>query len=525
MCSCFCLYILKETYSAGLVAAVLGGAVPVDVLDQRVENTADTEGRLDDVGGVLPSVLDALPELDLDKVLADLDGAVADAGNLELELAVVGELLGELLALLLCGGLEGSLDRLAVLLELGTKFLLVNLDLPLLEDAGLVEALAHDQRGARLLGVDGQVVGAAVCAADTLDPAGGGEELGVPAVGGVVGHLVLHVLAEADLGHVDTNLLQEEVDAGDEVAKRLVVDDLIAHGVANRHLLDVRLAGELGVAVQQGELDGLDLVEAVVLLAALGVDKVLDLGHEELADSQEAGARGDLVAVGAANGGGGEGHLLHVEVEELGKVEELALGSLGAQVAGQVAAGANGGLEHEVEGDGGRGLDAGGRVLEVVLLNELAEFRAVVVVDLGQNLLVLLDDGVVELDGLSLCLSLLLLLGVVLLLNLFAAGLLVALEAGLEYVLDEVVGTQDVAVLGILAHPVGELVDVARGLEDLVRGQDGGVDLEHVLLEDEVLAPEVDDVSLQGAAGGAVVEEAGDAAVDLEGRREEQAPA
>ncbi|GKT53876.1 hypothetical protein ColTof3_01215 [Colletotrichum tofieldiae] len=480
MCSCYMLVCLEETYSAGLVAAVLGGAVPVDVLDQRV--------------------------------LADLDRAVADAGDLELELAVVGELLGELLALLLSGGLEGGLDRLAVLLELGAKLLLVNLNLPLLEDAGLVETLAHDERGARLLGVDGQVVGAAVGAADTLDPAGGGEELGVPAVGGVVGHLVLHVLAEADLGHVDTNLLQEEVDAGEEVAEGLVVDDLVAHGVANRHLLDIRLAGELGVAVQQGELDGFNLGEAVVLLAALGVDK-------------ETGARGDLVAVGATDRGRGEGHLLHVEVEELGEVEELALGGLGAQVASQVAAGANGGLEHEVEGDGRRGLDAGSRVLEFVLLDELAELRAVVVVDLGQDLLVLLDDGIVELDGLGLCLSLLLLLGVVLLLDLFTAGLLVALEAGLEHVLDEVIGTQDIAVLGVLAHPVGELVDVARGLEDLVRGQDGGVDLEHVLLEDEVLAPEVDDVGLQGAAGGAVVEEAGNAAVDLEGRSEEQAPA
>jgi len=39
-----------------------------------------------------------------------------------------------------------------------------------------------------------------------LDPAVGGEELGVPAVAGVVSHLVVHVLTETDLGRISTNL-------------------------------------------------------------------------------------------------------------------------------------------------------------------------------------------------------------------------------------------------------------------------------------------------------------------------------
>ncbi|KAF3806253.1 putative glycine--tRNA ligase [Colletotrichum gloeosporioides] len=513
------------TYTTSLIAAVRGGAVPVAVLNERVEDTADTEGRLDNVGSVFPGVLNALPELDLDKVLADLDLAVGDAGNLELQLAVVGELLGELLALLLCCRHQSTLDCPAVLLELRTKLLLVNLNLPLVDDEGLLAALAHQQGSAGLLGVDGQVVGAAVSAADTLDPARGGEELGVPAVGGVVGHLIGHVLAEADLCHVDTDLGQEQVDAGEEVAEGLVVDDLVLDGVANLHLAHVGLARELGVAVEQGELDVLDLDEAGVLLAALGVDKVLNLGHEELADSQQATSRGNLVSVGAADGGGGEGHLLHVEVEKLGKVEELALGGLGAQVALGVAGGADGGLEHEVEGDGRGGLLGGGRVPEVVLLDQLAELLAVVVVDLGQDLVVLLDEGVVELDGDGLLLPLGLLLGVILFLDLLAAGLLVAPEAGLEHILDEVVGTQDIAVLGVLAHPVGELVNVAGGLEDFVGGQDGAVELEHVFLEDEVLAPEVDDVGLESAAGRAIVEQTSDAAVDLEGGGEEETAA
>jgi len=80
-----------------------------------------------------------------------------------------------------------------------------------------------------------------------------------------------------------------------------------------------------------------------------------------------------------------------------------------------------------------------------------------------------------------------------------------------------VISPKDLAVLGILAHPVGELVDVATGLENLVRGQDSAVDLEHILLKNEVLPPQVDDVGLQGAAGRAIVVEARNAAVDLEG--------
>ena len=57
--------------------------------------------------------------------------------------------------------------------------------------------------------------------------------LGVPAVCGVVGHLGAHVLAEAQAVVADTNLGEEEVDAGNEVAKGLVVDDaLCAAGVS-----------------------------------------------------------------------------------------------------------------------------------------------------------------------------------------------------------------------------------------------------------------------------------------------------
>ena len=494
------------------------------MLEERVENTADTERGLDNVGGVLADVDSVLLPLNGKQVLANINLALTNTGNVNDDLAVGLELLSELSKLLLRKSEDSSLNSLGILPEGRAELLAVDLGVPLLNDLGGLESLTNNEGRTSLLGVHSQIIGTTVSAANALNPAGRGKKLSIPAVASIMSHLVAHVLTEADLGLVDTDLLEEEVDASKEVAEGLVVNNLLLNSLANGHLGDSGLARELDVAVKKGELDVGNLVEPFVLLVAGGINKVLDLGHQELADTEKTTAGGDLVTVGLANGGRSEGHVAGVVLEELGEVEELALGGLGAQVASKVAAGANGSLEHEVEGHGRLRLETGGRVLQVVLLDELAELLAVVVVDLGEDLLVLLDDGVLELNGLGTLGLLLLALGVhVLLLHLLAASLLVALEAGLENVLDEVVGAQDVAVLGVLAHPVGELVDVTGGLENIVGGQGGAVNLEHVLLEDEVLAPDVDDVGLEGTAGRAIVVEASNTAVDVERGRKEHA--
>ena len=85
------------------------------------------------------------------------------------------------------------------------------------------------------------------------------------------------------------------------------------------------------------------------------------------------------------------------------------------------------------------------------------------------------------------------------------------------------VGTEAVAGLEVLDHEVGELLDVAGGAEDRLRGHRGALHLEHALVEDEVLAPEGLEVGLDGAAGRAVVVETGDTTVNLEGGDVEQA--
>jgi hypothetical protein len=77
-------------------------------------------------------------------------------------------------------------------------------------------------------GVHAQVVARAIGVADALDPAVRGEQLGVPAVDGVVGHLVGEVLTEAQAGGFCAHLPQQQRSARHEVAQILAADDLFA---------------------------------------------------------------------------------------------------------------------------------------------------------------------------------------------------------------------------------------------------------------------------------------------------------
>ena len=54
------------------------------------------------------------------------------------------------------------------------------------------------------------------------------------------------------------------------------------------------------------------------MVFVVGVDKVLDFGHLEFADSEEAFGGGDFVSEGVADLGAAEGHLAVVEGGETG---------------------------------------------------------------------------------------------------------------------------------------------------------------------------------------------------------------
>lgn len=122
--------------------------------------------------------------------------------------------------------------------------------------------------------------------------------------------------------------------------------------LANGGLGDVGLTGGLHVLGEEAKLDVLDRLESLVLLVE-GVDKVLDLGHGELTvrkegvsgvgpnsdrgnedepNTEETSARGDFVTERTTDLSRGEGNTAVVKLEEAVEVDEVTLGSLGAEV-------------------------------------------------------------------------------------------------------------------------------------------------------------------------------------------------
>ena len=83
-----------DTYTTGLVAS----ARPVDMLNHAVQDTANTEGRLNHVGSVLADILNASALLNLDQLLLELDLAGANTLDLDFDLALLLQVQGQLLA-------------------------------------------------------------------------------------------------------------------------------------------------------------------------------------------------------------------------------------------------------------------------------------------------------------------------------------------------------------------------------------------------------------------------------------------
>jgi len=72
------------------------------------------------------------------------------------------------------------------------------------------------------------------------------------------------------------------------------------------------------------------------------------------------------------------------------------------------------------------------------------------------------------------------------------------------------IGPEDLRSLDILAHPIRELGDVSGGDEDVGKGHDGGVEFEHVLLDDKVLPPLGENVGLKRRSRRSVVVQSSD---------------
>ena len=74
-------------------------------------------------------------------------------------------------------------------------------------------------------------MGCAVCETDTFDPALGGEEFGVPAVGCVVRELVWKVLSIAEFGWVGAKEEEKKVCACEEIGVGFVCYEAVADSI------------------------------------------------------------------------------------------------------------------------------------------------------------------------------------------------------------------------------------------------------------------------------------------------------
>ena len=97
------------------------------MLQQGVQDSANTERGLDHIRCVFPDVLCDGRILDLNQLLSDSSLAVCYTGNVDGEAAIFLQLLGKSLPLLLCRRLDGSLHCFTILLEGGAELLLVEL--------------------------------------------------------------------------------------------------------------------------------------------------------------------------------------------------------------------------------------------------------------------------------------------------------------------------------------------------------------------------------------------------------------
>ena len=183
--------------------------------------------------------------------------------------------------------------------------------------------------------------------ADALYPAVAGEYLGVPAVRGVVSHLVGHVLPEPQPAAVHSDLDEEVVDPGEEVAQGRVGHSATSHGLP---YLD--LPGRLAVHLVTGGVESHHSLRhsgELRVALVLGVTEVFYLRHGELSHSDQTRPGRDLVSKGVANLSSREWELALVELQQPLEVDEDSLRGLRPQEASDGSAGPDVGLEHQVE--------------------------------------------------------------------------------------------------------------------------------------------------------------------------------
>ena len=192
-----------------------------------------------------------------------------------------------------------------------------------------------------------QVIIRSVSHAHNLNPAHPIQEnLGIPAVCGIMSHLICLVLPEAQLVRGYAHSQEELVGAGYVVSQGLVGHNAPLHSFSEGHLLLYSLL--LGLLRVELHADVSDLREAGMALVP-GIDENLSLSLSELPQPDHALAGRDLISKRLANLHSGKRQGIAEVAKQSRKVDEHALRGLRAQVACHLVSRPDHGLEHEIE--------------------------------------------------------------------------------------------------------------------------------------------------------------------------------
>lgn len=165
------------------------------------------------------------------------------------------------------------------------------------------------------------------------------------------------------------------------------------------------------------------------------VDKVLNLSHLELSDSEKTLSGMDLVSETHTQLGSGAWHLSVVEFEQSSEVEEDTLGSLWSEISLQLTGWSDLTCEHEVESLSLRQVVAALRGLHAVLLDTRIELLLLVFTTVSQY-------------------------GIVYFPFFWFQVLLLGQSFG-DVIFNQLVSSVALSVFDVLDHEVSEFVDVA----------------------------------------------------------------
>lgn len=160
--------------------------------------------------------------------------------------------------------------------------------------------------------------------ASHFDPPIAALDLCVPAVGGVVSHLVASVLPESDTLSLYTILCQEQEGTSHEVSQSLVSNKSLRHCFLHCDIRLNRAVALLAVCRPEGQPQVLDHEEFGMVLV-VGVYEVFDLCHLEFSHPQQSLPGMDLVSETKTDLSSSKRHLSIVEIVQSPVIEENTL--------------------------------------------------------------------------------------------------------------------------------------------------------------------------------------------------------